>query len=51
VDDPFAAGRIGLANLRQRLAYAFGDAAGLAIADHVPQGVRATVRFPEVPSA
>ena len=31
VDDPFAAGRIGLANLRQRLAYAFGDDAGLTL--------------------
>jgi signal transduction histidine kinase len=47
LDDPFAAGRIGLANLRQRLAYAFGDDAGLTLADHLPHGVRATVRIPE----
>jgi two-component sensor histidine kinase len=46
VDDPFAAGRIGLANLRQRLAYAFGRDASLALADHAPHGVRATVRLP-----
>jgi LytS/YehU family sensor histidine kinase len=51
VDDPFAAGRIGLANLRQRLAYAFGDTAGLTLADHPPHGVRATVRIPEAPAA
>ncbi|MET0334048.1 MAG: histidine kinase [Rhizobacter sp.] len=46
VDDPFAAGRIGLANLRQRLAYAFGDQAGLTLANQSPHGVRATVRLP-----
>jgi two-component sensor histidine kinase len=51
VGDPFAAGRIGLANLRQRLAYAFGDAAALTLADHPPHGVRATVRLPEGPAA
>ncbi|MBX3627139.1 MAG: histidine kinase [Rhizobacter sp.] len=51
VADPFAAGRIGLANLRQRLAYAFGDDAGLTLADHAPHGVRATVRIPHVSPA
>ncbi|WOB07821.1 sensor histidine kinase [Piscinibacter gummiphilus] len=51
VDDPFAAGRIGLANLRQRLAYAFGDEAGLTLADHAPHGVRATVRIPQASPA
>lgn len=47
VDDPFAAGRIGLANLRQRLGYAFGAEAGLTLADHPPHGVRASVSIPE----
>lgn len=51
VDDPFAAGRIGLANLRQRLAYAFGADASLTLTDHPPQGVRATVRIPEASPA
>lgn len=46
VDDPFAAGRIGLANLRQRLVYAFGDAASLTLADHPPRGARAVVGLP-----
>ena len=46
VDDPFAAGRIGLSNLRKRLAYAFGDAARLELADNLPHGVRATLSFP-----
>ncbi len=46
VDDPFAAGRIGLANLRQRLAYAFGAGASLTLADQAPHGVRAVVRLP-----
>lgn len=48
LDDPFAAGRIGLGNLRQRLGYAFGDTAQLALADNPPHGVRATVTFPLV---
>jgi signal transduction histidine kinase len=47
VDDPFSAGRIGLANLRQRLAYAFGDGASLTLAGHPPRGVRASVCIPE----
>ena len=45
--DPFAAGRIGLANLRQRLAYAFGDGASLTLAERAPHGVRAEVRVPQ----
>jgi two-component sensor histidine kinase len=44
--DPFAAGRIGLANVRQRLAYAFGERASLQLADNPPRGVRATLTFP-----
>jgi LytS/YehU family sensor histidine kinase len=51
VDDPFASGRIGLTNLRQRLAYAFGDEAGLTLADQAPHGVRATVRIPHASPA
>lgn len=51
VADPFAAGRIGLANLRQRLAYAFGDDAGFTLVDHAPHGVRATVRIPHASPA
>jgi sensor histidine kinase YesM len=46
VDDPFAAGRIGLSNLRQRLAYAFGGAAQLELADNPPHGVRARLTLP-----
>ncbi len=46
VDDPFAAGRIGLSNLRKRLVYAFGDAAHVALTDNPPHGVRATLSFP-----
>ncbi len=46
VDDPFAAGRIGLSNLRKRLAYAFGDSAHVALANNPPHGVRATLSFP-----
>lgn len=49
--DPFAAGRIGLANLRQRLAYAFGDGASLTLAERVPHGVRAEVRVPQASAA
>ncbi len=46
VGDPFAAGRIGLGNLRKRLAYAFGDAARLELADNPPHGVRASLILP-----
>jgi signal transduction histidine kinase len=41
--DPFAGGRIGLDNVRKRLAAAFGDEAGLVLVDNVPRGVRATL--------
>jgi two-component sensor histidine kinase len=46
VDEPFAAGRIGLPNLRKRLGLAFGDTASLALADNPPHGARATLAFP-----
>jgi len=46
VDDPFAGGRIGLDNVRKRLAGAFGDAAGLALVPDIPRGVRATLTLP-----
>jgi signal transduction histidine kinase len=49
--DPFAAGRIGLANLRQRLAYAFGDEASLTLAERVPHGVQAVLRVPQAGAA
>ena len=45
VDDPFAGGRIGLDNVRKRLAAAFGEGAGLDLADNPPRGVRATLRL------
>jgi signal transduction histidine kinase len=51
VDDPFAAGRIGLPNLRQRLAYAFGDDASLTLADQPPRGALAVVRIPAAGAA
>jgi len=49
VDDPFASGRIGLGNIRKRLACAFGDQADLQLADNVPNGVRATLTLPWSP--
>ena len=46
VDDPFASGRIGLGNIRKRLACAFGDRADLQLAENAPHGVRATLTLP-----
>ena len=46
VDDPFAGGRIGLDNVRKRLVAAFGEDAGLVLADNPPRGVRATLTLP-----
>ena len=46
VDDPFASGRIGLGNIRKRLACAFGSRADLQLADNAPRGVRATLTLP-----
>ena len=43
VDDPFAGGRIGLDNVRKRLVAAFGEGAGMDLADNPPRGVRATL--------
>jgi signal transduction histidine kinase len=51
VDDAFATGRIGLANLRQRLVYAFGAGASLTLADHLPRGARAMVCIPVAAAA
>ncbi|HSN19192.1 MAG TPA: histidine kinase [Usitatibacter sp.] len=43
---------VGLANIRERLAALYGDAARLVIEANVPQGVRATLEVPrEAPSA
>lgn len=46
--DPFGSGRIGLNNVRRRLVFAFGDQAGLRVADgEASRGVLARVHFPE----
>jgi signal transduction histidine kinase len=45
VADPFAAGRVGLGNVRKRLTYAFGEGASLQLADNPPHGVRAILTF------
>jgi signal transduction histidine kinase len=48
--DPFGSGRIGLNNVRRRLVFAFGDQAGLRVADgEASRGVLASVNFPEAP--
>jgi len=46
VDDPFANGRIGLVNVRKRLAFAFGERASLQLCPNQPHGVVATLALP-----
>jgi len=46
VDDPFANGRVGLVNVRKRLAFAFGERASLQLRPNQPHGVIATLALP-----
>jgi signal transduction histidine kinase len=46
-----ASGGTGLANLRERLALAFGGDATLTLADHPPRGTLATLDLPAVPAS